>query len=228
MNVVEKANTLQYNDNLKKFGKINYEHTYKRILDFLVSIILLLILIIPGIISAIAIKLEKSGTVIYKSKRIGKDGKPFDIYKFRTMGDRERCNSNSRITPVGRILRKTSLDEIPQLLNVIKGDMSLVGPRPWVPDYYRYFTDEQRVRNSVLPGITGLAQVNGRNSIDVLEKIKYDLQYIDNINVVNDFKIMLKTIRTIFKNDNVDITEKGIKDEIEILKHNLKNGDANE
>ena len=106
--------------------------------------------------------------------------------------------------------------------------MSLVGPRPWVPDYYRYFTDEQRVRNSVLPGITGLAQVNGRNSIDVLEKIKYDLQYIDNINVVNDFKIMLKTIRTIFKNDNVDITEKGIKDEIEILKHNLKNGDANE
>jgi len=132
-------------------------------------------------------------------------------------------NSDNRVTKVGRILRKTSLDEIPQLINVLKGDMSLVGPRPWVPDYYKNFTEEQKKRNSVLPGITGLAQVRGRNSIDVFKKIEYDLQYIENINMARDFKIILETIKTVFEKENVDITEDGIKKEISMLKNNLKN-----
>jgi len=223
MNTFEETNTLSYEENLKRISRLNYSNTFKRLLDILVSIVLLLLLIIPTIIIAIAIKAERKESIIYRSKRVGKNGAVFEIYKFRTMVKYNELNSDNRVTKVGRILRKTSLDEIPQLINVLKGDMSLVGPRPWVPDYYKNFTEEQKKRNSVLPGITGLAQVRGRNSIDVFKKIEYDLQYIENINMARDFKIILETIKTVFEKENVDITEDGIKKEISMLKNNLKN-----
>ena len=223
MNTFGETDALSYGENLKRISKINYSNTFKRLLDILISIVLLLLLIIPVIIISICIKIERKGSIIYKSKRVGKNGILFDIYKFRTMVNYNELNRNNRVTKVGQVLRKTSLDEIPQLINVLKGDMSLVGPRPWVPEYYKYFTDEQKKRNSVLPGITGLAQVRGRNSIDVFKKIEYDLQYIDNMSVTKDLKIILETIITVLKKENVDITEDGIKKEISMLKSNLKN-----
>ena len=197
----------------------------KRVIDVILSIILLIIFFIPMCIIAISIKLEDNGPCIYKSKRVGKNLKLFYAYKFRTMKiERRELNSNlehkDMVTKVGKVLRKTSLDELPQLINVIKGEMSLIGPRAWIPDYYEYFTNKQKARSQVLPGISGLAQVNGRNEIGVLEKINYDLKYIENFSFKQDIKIFFKTIKIIFKKNNAEITEKRIKEEIEILKRN--------
>lgn len=197
----------------------------KRIIDIIISFILLLILWIPMLIIVICIKIEDKGLCIYKSKRIGKNLIPFYIYKFRTMKNtRKEFQSNLKheeaVTKIGKILRKTSLDELPQLINVLKGEMSLIGPRPWVPEYYKYFTEEQKKRINVLPGISGLAQVNGRNGIDVFKKIEYDLQYIETISFKQDVKIFFKTIKIIFSKKNAEITEKEIKEEIEKLRVN--------
>ena len=181
----------------------------KRILDIVISSILLIIFAIPMIIIAIAIKLEDGGPVIYKSKRMGKDLKLFNIYKFRSMKtEREELHSklthDEMVTKVGKFIRKTSLDELPQLLNILKGEMSFIGPRPWIPDYYEWFTKEQKRRVEVLPGISGLAQVRGRNGITIFEKINYDLQYVDNISFKQDIKLVIETIKTVFKNIDFD------------------------
>ena len=184
----------------------------KRIIDIILSIVLIIILSIPMLIIALAIKIQGKGKIIYKSKRIGKNLEPFYMYKFRSM------TNEKQITKIGKIIRRTSLDELPQLFNIIKGEMSFIGPRPWISDYYEYLTEEQKRRNDVLPGITGLAQANGRNGISVLKKIEYDIQYVNNIDFMLDVKIILKTIKTIFTEKNVDITEQGIKKEIEELR----------
>ena len=200
----------------------------KRIIDILISFILLFILLVPMLIISISIKIEDNGPCIYKSKRIGKNLSPFCIYKFRTMKiARKELQSNLNheeiVTRIGKFLRETSLDELPQLVNVLKGEMSLIGPRPWIPEYYKYFTKEQQKRSNVLPGISGLAQVNGRNGINILKKIEYDLQYVENINFKLDMKIFLKTIIIIFIKDDAEITEEGIKEEIESLRFNKQN-----
>lgn len=196
----------------------------KRIFDFIIAMILLLILVIPFIVIAICIKLEDGGTVFFKQKRVGKNLKEFDIYKFRSMKvEREQLNSDlshdEMVTKIGKILRKTSIDELPQLFNVLKGEMSFIGPRPWIPDYYVYFTDEQKRRSNVLPGISGLAQVKGRNEIDIFQKIKYDLEYVDNIGLGMDLKIIGLTIAEVLKKTGADASEAGIKSEIEQLKN---------
>ena len=141
----------------------------KRILDIISAVLILVLLFIPFLLVSILIKLEDKGPIIFKQIRTGKNGKPFKLYKFRTM----KVNVKE-YTKVGKFLKKISFDETPQLLNIIKGEMSFIGPRPWIPEYFDAMNEKERERTKVLPGITGLAQVSGRNAISINEKIKYD------------------------------------------------------
>lgn len=195
----------------------------KMVIDLILSTILIAIFGIPMIIVAIAIKLSGDGPIMYKSKRIGKGMKEFNIYKFRTMiTNRKELESilthEEMTTKIGKFLRKTSIDELPQLFNIFKGDMSFIGPRPWIPDYYMWFTDEQKRRADVLPGISGLAQIKGRNGINIFKKIEYDLEYINKRNLWLDTKIFFASIVAVFRKTNAEISEKGIKNEINQLK----------
>lgn len=199
----------------------------KRIMDLILATVLIIIFFIPMLIVAICIKIEDGDPIIYKSRRMGKDLKEFNVYKFRSMKTkREELNSNlshdEMVTKVGKIIRKTSLDELPQLFNIFKGEMSFIGPRPWIPEYYEWFTEEQNKRASVLPGISGLAQVKGRNGIDIFKKIEYDLEYVENMSFKMDLKCVWLTIITVFKKNNAEITEQGIKEEIKELKEQRK------
>lgn len=200
-----------------------YKNIFKRIIDTIAALILIIIAAIPMIIVSILIKLEDGGPIIYKSKRIGKDCKPFNTYKFRSMKlNREELNSklthNEMVTKIGKFIRKTSFDELPQLFNILKGQMSFIGPRPWIPEYYEWFSDGQKRRSDVLPGISGLAQVKGRNGINIFKKIDYDLEYVDTISFLTDVKLVWLTVVTVFKKDNAEISEQGIKEEIRDLK----------
>ena len=195
----------------------------KRGLDIILATTLLLMLFIPMIIISIVIKIEDRGPVIYKSKRMGKGLKIFNTYKFRSMKTQRKeldgkFTHDEMVTKVGKFIRKTSLDELPQLFNIIKGEMSFIGPRPWIPEYYEWFTDEQKRRVSVLPGISGLAQIKGRNGINIFKKIDYDLEYVDKMSFVLDIKICLETVLKVLKKDNAEISEQGIKDEINELR----------
>lgn len=194
----------------------------KRIIDFILATVLIVIFAIPMIVIAIAIKLEDGGTVIYKSKRMGKGLKEFNVYKFRsmTMNRKElqsKLSHEQMVTKVGKFIRRTSLDELPQLFNILKGEMSFIGPRPWIPEYYVWFTEEQKRRTDVLPGISGLAQVRGRNGINIFKKIDYDLEYVHNIGFKQDVKLVFETIATVFSKTNAEISEQGIKEEIRDL-----------
>ena len=195
----------------------------KRAFDIIVSLIALIILAIPMIIVAILIKLEDGSPAIFKQLRMGKNLKTFYIYKFRTMKtQREELNSElsheEMVTKVGKILRATSIDELPQLINILKGEMSFIGPRPWIVEYYEWFTDEQKRRSDVRPGITGLAAVKGRNGINIFKKINYDLEYVDNMSLWLDIKIFFWSIVAVFKKTNAEISESGIKDELTELR----------
>ena len=200
-----------------------YKHFFKRIFDFILALILLIFAAIPMIIVAICIKVEDGGPVIYKSKRVGKKCKVFNTYKFRSMKvNREELKSNmtheQMVTKVGKFIRKTSLDELPQLFNILRGQMSFIGPRPWIPEYYEWFTPEQKRRADVLPGISGLAQVKGRNGINIFKKIEYDIYYVDHISLCLDIKLVFKTIYQVFKETDAEISEQGIKEELKELK----------
>ena len=199
----------------------------KRIFDVVLSIALIIILGIPMLIIALLIKLEDGGKVIFKQKRMGKDLKPFDIYKFRSMIEKRKqlegkLTHDQMTTKIGKFIRKTSLDELPQIFNVLKGEMSFIGPRPWVLEYYEWLTPAQKKRINVLPGISGLAQVNGRNAITVARKVEYDLEYVNHFGFKYDFKIFIKTIKVILGKKDSENTEKGINDEINDLKNNPK------
>lgn len=195
----------------------------KRTLDIIISFIALIILAIPMLIVALLIKLEDGSPAIFKQIRMGKNLKPFYIYKFRTMKtQREELNSEmsheEMTTKIGKILRATSIDELPQLINILKGEMTFIGPRPWIVEYYEWFTDEQKRRSNVRPGITGLAQIKGRNGINIFKKINYDLEYIDNMSLWLDIKIFYWSIIEVFKKTNAEISENGIKDELTELR----------
>ena len=196
----------------------------KRLIDICGSLFGLVILSPLFIIIAISIKLTSEGPVIFKQERLGKDGKVFKIYKFRTMvvnaenigdGLTIKSESDSRITKVGRILRKTSLDELPQLFNVLVGHMSLVGPRPPVTyhpyDGYNSYPNWAKKRFKMRPGITGLAQVTVRNSVTWDERIKIDNEYIDKFYILLDIKILFMTIVKIFKRENIYLTKEEVK-----------------
>lgn len=173
----------------------------KRTLDIVFSVTALIILTIPMLIIALIVKLSSKGPVLFKQKRIGRGGKPFVIYKFRSMvenaseiGPPLTEKNDSRITSVGRILRKTSLDELPQVFNVLKGDMSLVGPRPEIPSIVKKYSRWQRRVLKVQPGITGLSQINGRGNRDIPEKLRLDMYYIKHQSLGLDLRVMLGTM----------------------------------
>ncbi|MBR2330490.1 MAG: sugar transferase [Clostridia bacterium] len=189
----------------------------KRIFDFCVALVMILVLtVIPVfIIIPIAIKLTSKGPVVFTQERVGKDGKIFKIYKFRTMlipsesfdKDGNPLGNYERITKVGAFLRKTSLDELMQLFNVLNGTMSIIGPRPTLLYQVEKYTDEQRRRLEMRPGVTGWAQVNGRNELSWTEKIKYDIEYIDNFSLWMDIKILFKTVGVVFKKEGIAFTK---------------------
>ena len=190
---------------------INYQ-IIKRIFD-LVFALFLLILFSPLIINiCILILIFDGKPIIFKQLRVGKDEKIFSIYKFRTMtlskisgSDSDRVNSdNHRISIFGALLRKLSLDELPQLINIISGEMSFIGPRPLFIDYLKLYNADQRMRHKVIPGISGLAQVNGRNSISWAKRFEYDIFYVKNQNFILDLKIIILTVLRVLNMSNIN------------------------
>lgn len=182
----------------------------KRIMDLLTAVLLAIVLSPLMLLSAILIAANRDGPVLFKQKRPGKNGKIFTVYKFRTMSTK-LCDENGRelsdferMTKIGRILRKTSVDELPQLFNIIKGDMSFIGPRPLLIEYLDLYSPEQMRRHDVLPGISGWAQVNGRNTLTWDEKFSYDIYYVDHYGFLMDMKIFFKTIQNVIRQDGIN------------------------
>ena len=193
----------------------------KRVLDFLFALLLLIILLPIFLIVSIAIKLDSKGPVLFKQLRSGKNGKEFMMYKFRSMSannDVHDFKSENKMTKVGKFIRKTSLDEIPQLINIIKGEMSFIGPRPWITDYQKYFTKNQKRRLEVLPGITGLAQATGRNNLTVYEKLRLDVYYVDHLSFKMDMKVIYGTVKTVLSKEGAELSKSGIQNELDELK----------
>ena len=193
-----------------------YKKYLKRIIDLIVSICALPIFIIFYIIIAPIIYFEDKGKIFYNGERLGKDGKIFKMYKFRTMkmnsedirnkdGSTYNGEDDPRVTKIGKVLRKTSIDELPQILNVLKGDMSIIGPRPDLPEHMKLYTNEEKRKLQVRPGITGYNQAYYRNSVEWKERIKNDIYYIDHLTLKMDIKVFFKTFETIIKRENVYI-----------------------
>lgn len=185
-----------------------YRGGLKRILDVFVSIMAFVILLPVFLLVCFILFIQNDGKPFFFQQRPGKHGRIFRVIKFKTMTDKkgpdcELLPDADRLTAAGRFIRKTSLDEIPQLLNVIKGDMSLIGPRPLLVEYLPLYNSDQQRRHEVRPGITGWAQVNGRNAISWETKFKYDVWYVDNISFAIDFKILYLTVLKVVKSDGI-------------------------
>ena len=186
-----------------------YKNFIKPVIDFVLALVGFLFLSPVFVMVTIGLFFANDGKPFFFQLRPGKNGKIFKIIKFKTMTDKKDENGNllpdaDRLTKIGSFVRKTSLDEIPQLLNVIKGDMSLVGPRPLLPQYLELYNDFQRRRNEVKPGITGWAQVNGRNSISWEKKFEYDVWYVDNVSFLLDIKILILTVLKVVKSEGIN------------------------
>lgn len=191
-----------------------YAKYVKRILDFLISLIAIIILSPIYLIVAILVRFKLGSPVIFKQKRPGKDGKIFTLYKFRTMSDKKDENGNllpdkDRLTKFGKVLRSTSLDELPELVNILKGEMSLIGPRPLAVSYLPYYNEKEKHRHDVRPGLTGLAQINGRNNLNWEDRFAYDIEYVSNITFINDVKIFFKTFIKVFKKEDISVRGTG-------------------
>ncbi len=185
-----------------------YEKYLKRIIDFILSLMLILILWPIYVVIAICVAIKLGTPIIFSQERPGKNEKIFTMYKFRTMTDKKDEDGNllpdaERLTEFGKFLRSTSLDELPELFNVLKGEMSFVGPRPLLKQYLLLYNEEQKHRHDVRPGLTGLAQVNGRNLLSWQEKFQFDVEYVNNVSFLNDIKIIFKTIATVFKREGI-------------------------
>ncbi|MDM1380708.1 sugar transferase [Myroides marinus] len=185
-----------------------YKHFFKRIFDFVAALIGLVLLSPIFIIVVIGLYFVNQGKPFFLQARPGKGGNIFKIVKFKTMNDKKDSEGNllsdeERLTSIGAFVRKTSLDEIPQLINVLKGDMSLIGPRPLLPQYLELYNAEQKRRHEVKPGITGWAQVNGRNAISWKRKFELDVYYVDHIGLVLDIKIFFMTIKKVFVREGI-------------------------
>ncbi|MFJ1261393.1 sugar transferase [Capnocytophaga canis] len=186
-----------------------YKTFIKSFLDFILALIGFLLLSPVFIIVTIGLFFANEGKPFFFQLRPGKDGKIFKIIKFKTMNDKKDEHGNllpdaERLTKVGSFVRKTSLDEIPQLLNVIKGDMSLIGPRPLLPQYLELYNEFQRRRHEIKPGITGWAQINGRNAISWQKKFEYDVWYVDNVGFGLDLKILWLTVLKVLKSEGIN------------------------
>lgn len=189
-----------------------YAKYIKRILDFILSLIALIVLSPIMIIIYILVRIKLGKPAIFKQQRPGKDEKIFTLYKFRTMTDDKDENGNllpdsQRLTEFGKLLRSTSLDELPELINIIKGDMAIVGPRPLLVRYLPYYTEEEKHRHDVRPGLTGLAQVSGRNLLRWEQKIEKDVEYVNNYSLFYDINIIKKTIKKVLKREDIVSSE---------------------
>lgn len=189
-----------------------YSRYGKRALDLALTIPALILLAPLMLIIALVVRVALGAPVLFCQVRPGLHGKPFTLYKFRTMTDARDAAGNqlpdsARLTPFGRFLRSTSLDELPELWNVIKGDMSLVGPRPLLMKYLDRYTPEQARRHEVKPGLTGWAQVNGRNSLTWEDKFKLDTWYVDHLSLALDLKILVLTLVKVFKREGISATD---------------------
>ncbi|MCD4959574.1 sugar transferase [Enterococcus faecium] len=188
--------------------KTFYQLFGKRILDILLSGIALIVLSPIILIVGFLVRIKLGSPIIFKQERPGKSEKIFSMYKFRTMTDERDHNGEYlpdeiRLTKFGKMLRATSLDELPELWNILKGDMSIVGPRPLLVEYLPLYSEKQRKRHNVRPGLTGLAQVNGRNAISWEEKFEYDYLYIENYSFTKDISIIWHTIKKVLKHDGI-------------------------
>lgn len=184
-----------------------YKHVFKRILDLIAALIGFLILLPIILIITIILLFINNGKPFFFQSRPGKNEKVFRIIKFKTMTDKKDSNGNllpdqKRLTMFGKFLRKTSLDEITQFINIIKGDMSLIGPRPLHVHYLPYYTETEKLRHTIKPGVTGLAQVSGRNSLGWDEKLAIDVEYVKNISLKLDIIILFKTIKKVIATEN--------------------------
>lgn len=199
-------------------NKSVYQKWGKRALDICFSALALVVLSPVLLIVALLVKIKLGSPIIFKQNRPGKDEVIFSMYKFRTMTDAKDANGNDlpdnvRLTKFGQLLRATSLDELPELWNILKGDMSFVGPRPLLVEYLPLYNEEQRKRHSVRPGLTGLAQVNGRNAISWQKKFELDIKYINSVSFLCDVSIIFQTVIKVIRSENIntltqDIPEK--------------------
>ena len=185
-----------------------YKKFFKRFLDIMLSLLAIIVLSPLYIIISLLVLIFMGSPILFKQPRPGKNEKIFNMYKFRTMTNKKDKNGNllpdeKRLTKFGVFLRKTSLDELPELFCILFGKMSIVGPRPLLVEYLDYYTSEEHHRHDVRPGLTGLAQVSGRNSLNWDEKFKKDLEYVNNITFIGDIKIFFKTIITVFKHEGI-------------------------
>lgn len=191
-----------------------YKKYIKRLLDIILSLIAIIVTLPIFIIIGILVLIFLGSPAIFRQKRPGKNEKIFTMYKFRTMTNKKDKNGNLlpnelRLTKFGNILRKTSLDEIPQFFNILKGDMSFVGPRPLREEYLPLYNEKQKHRHDVRPGLTGLAQVNGRNNMTWNKKFNYDIEYVNNITFINDLKIIFMTIKNVILKKDIYSTNDG-------------------
>ncbi|MDF2545683.1 MAG: sugar transferase [Anaerosolibacter sp.] len=192
-----------------KVKKSIYTRFLKRPMDFILSLMTIIVLSPVLIIVAALVRLKLGSPVLFKQKRPGLNEKIFTMYKFRTMTDEkdengEQLPDSDRLTKFGRMLRSTSLDELPELFNILKGDMSIVGPRPLLIQYLELYNEHQKRRHEVRPGLSGHAQINGRNSISWEDKFNLDVEYVDNVSFIGDWKIILLTIKKVFVKEGIN------------------------
>ena len=196
-------------DEHKPYGP--YEKYVKRPVDFFLSVVAIIVLSPILLVTAFLVRVNLGSPVIFTQDRPGMNGKIFKLYKFRSMSDRKDREGNllpddERITSFGRKLRSTSLDELPELFNIAKGDMSIIGPRPLLTEYLPYYTQEEKKRHDVRPGLTGWAQINGRNAIHSWEeRFKFDLEYVKHVSFAMDLKIIFLTVYKVFKRSDIQV-----------------------
>ena len=196
----------------KHKAKGPYEGFFKRLIDVVASALVLILFCWLYLILAVIVRIKMGAPVIFTQDRPGKNGKIFKMYKFRSMNDKRDENGDllpdkMRLTRFGRILRSTSLDELPEIFNILKGDMSFIGPRPLFVKYLDYYNAHDMRRHEVRPGMTGLAQVSGRNALTWREKFEKDVEYVDNLTFAMDMKIFLLTVKQVVKREGIEFTE---------------------
>jgi len=202
-----------------------YRRFLKRPMDFILSLMAIIVLSPVLIIVGVLVRVKLGSPVLFKQKRPGLNEKIFTMYKFRTMTDEKDENGellpdSVRLTKFGRMLRSTSLDELPELFNILKGDMSIVGPRPLAVQYLPYYTETERMRHFVRPGLSGLAQINGRNTATWEERFNYDVKYVNEITFLGDFKIIFQTVLKAIQRS--DIGERGVDAPMDFDKYRMK------
>ena len=191
-----------------------YKKCIKRLLDIILSLIAIIVLFPIFLVIGVLVLVFLGQPAIFRQKRPGKDENIFKLYKFRTMSNKKDKDGNllpdkDRLTKFGNFLRKTSLDEIPEFLNILKGDMSLIGPRPLAIAYLPYYNEKEKHRHDIRPGLTGLAQVNGRNNLQWEDRFKYDVDYVNNVSLLLDIKIIFLTVLKVLKSSDIAVRGTG-------------------